>query len=372
MKALIVDLSNQIDFFYPINQQYTIREHIANMRERVKMFMVNCEEKFDPIIVVDNVTASAETTQKWECRRENEILNKKKNLPLNLDILICDALKNHGSKIYADKAVDADDVVAKLASIMPGSLILSSDRDMFRYNLYNKNRIFSTATMSSNSDLKLWKGLNLCVKPGCSLKMVDDIPMVYPSDKPYHTISNVYIRGVSDSHSDFVNLHHVCKRIRQCLYSRLSIQSVKEKYPIFDKETNGVLWINELVHAKASTDVQFDFGTLLDVLTKLDPMKKPTSERLYAREAIIAEYIAMITKQSLTTILNCDSPAKVTWANIGTFVMCKHCNQTIHIEYQLFEYIKEKNYPMPTTCGLCKSEKSLLTLGKTKFKSDGC
>tara|TARA_B110000483_G_scaffold237885_2_gene313492 strand:+ start:6623 stop:7720 length:1098 start_codon:yes stop_codon:yes gene_type:complete len=365
MRSLVVDLSNQIDFFYPTKNQYTIREHISNMRDRVSMFIANCEGKFDPIIVVDNITASPETTQKWESRRENEILKKKKNLPLNLDILICDAFKQHGSKIYADRTVDADDVVAKLASFSPDSLILSSDRDMFRYDLYNKNRIFSTATMSSRCDLKLWKGLNLCVKPGCSFKAVDDIPMIYPTDKPYHALDKAYIRGVSDSHSDFVNLHHVCKRIRQNLYSELSISSVTERYPIYDKKTNGVLWINEVVYPEKFTGGSFDFATLLGILGKIDPMKQPTHERLYARESIIAEYIAMITKESLTTILKCETRAKATWDNIGTFVLCKDCNQTIHIEYQLLAYIKEKHYPMPTTCGLCKSEKSL-KIGKHK------
>lgn len=354
MRILIVDLSNQIDFFYPKNDNYTIREHIANMRNRVYLFMCNCKDKFHPVIVVDNVTATLETTKKWESRRENEILTRKKNIPINLDILICDVFKSHNAAIYADKYVDADDVIGKLASNFPQSLILSSDRDMFRYDFYNKNRIFSTATMTTENDFQMWRGLNLCVKKGCDSKSVSNIPMVSPSDKPFHTMQGTYVRGVSDSHSEYLNLHHICRPIREYLYHLLSIPNIKEKYPIYDIKTGGVVWIHENVNASSSFHVNFDYPSLLNFLNKIDPMVDATNERIYARESIIAEYIAMITKDSLTEILNCDTLAKKTWSNPSIFVSCKVCTQKIHIEHQLYEYIRTKKFPMPTVCGLCK------------------
>ena len=208
--------------------------------------------------------------------------------------------------------------------------------------------------MSSNNDLKLWRGLNLCVKQGCTSKYVNDIPMIYPSDKPFHTIENTYIRGVSDSHSEYLNLHYLCKPIRQHLYYILSIGSVKEKYPIYDKTSHSVKWIIEEVSAKPMPDIDFTFDSLLNLVKYLDPMKNPTDERLFARQSIIAEYIAMVTKQSLSDILNIDASSTSTWDNPGVFVVCKICHQKVHIEHQLHMYIKDKNYPLPTICGFCK------------------
>jgi hypothetical protein len=62
-----------------------------------------------------------------------------------VDTVLTDFLRAYGAEVYTPEGLDADDVVVLLAhKAGPDSIILSADRDMFRYDLPNvRQRVFS-------------------------------------------------------------------------------------------------------------------------------------------------------------------------------------------------------------------------------------
>jgi hypothetical protein len=112
------------------------------MRARVDGFLRACERsRFEPHFVIDAGWKSEEAGRKWTERREKEVRGGRRDIPLSADTFLADALHASGAKVYTVEGTDGDDVIARLAHELsasepgaPSALVLSADRDMFRYD----------------------------------------------------------------------------------------------------------------------------------------------------------------------------------------------------------------------------------------------
>lgn len=137
---LVVDALNKLtSYFLPV---YSVPvdtspwKLLTIMKDRVEDFLRACEAShISPHFVIDDGYASAEAAQKWKKRREAEVRGNERRVPLGADSLLADTLRECGAPVYTVEGRDGDDVAARLAyELGPRSLILSADRDMFRYS----------------------------------------------------------------------------------------------------------------------------------------------------------------------------------------------------------------------------------------------
>lgn len=308
---------------------------------------------------MDNSRSSDETKIKWLQRREKEILTKCKRIPLNLDKLMFEEFQKYTRNVYADTLIDADHVIAKLASHNNSYMIFSSDRDMFRYNIPSVHlNVFASATMSNDHDLRFWRGVNLRMKYDMTKIDVHQIPSVYPSGIDTQcSLKNGYFRGVSDSHSDHGNLHHLARPIRLQLYKHLKIRSIREVYPILNTNANTVLWIDETLSVPDDLHCT-DIHEWYDQIAMIDPMPNPTEERIFAQKSLISEYVSILKNCSYSDVLydmvQLESHQHKPWSNNGTFRFCHYCQQKIHISSDFLNSVHVHGFTFPTTCGICK------------------
>ena len=134
---LVVDALNYLsEYFYPRGtQKMDPFRAIKIMQHRVVEFVKSARKAhYEPVFVIDSGWKSDENNKKWMKRREKEVRDESRFHPLNADDMLALAIIDTGCVVHAINGVDADDVVVKLAEKLgPRSLILSGDRDMFRY-----------------------------------------------------------------------------------------------------------------------------------------------------------------------------------------------------------------------------------------------
>ena len=128
-------------------------------------------------------------------------------IPLGADVILGDLLREAAAPVYTAEGLDADDIVAKIAhELGRESLILSADRDMFRYDLADVHkRVMSdfAFTGKDGEALVLIPSRAQQPKEGVAPRALADVP--YEPEKwqePYNKIKLAvkfpergYVRG---------------------------------------------------------------------------------------------------------------------------------------------------------------------------------
>ena len=143
MRPLVVDALNILTYFLPLDLRGECDPWamMRAMKARVDAFLRACENaEIAPHFVIDAGWQSDEAAAKWTKRREAEVRRHERRIPLSADTFLADFLRAANAPVYMVDGMDGDDVAARLAhELGPDSLVLSADRDMFRYESFLTN-----------------------------------------------------------------------------------------------------------------------------------------------------------------------------------------------------------------------------------------
>ena len=216
------------------------------------------ESGYEIVAFIDGGKQTGETIKKWRQRREQEARSGKRGVPQGTSILLGDMFRDLGVTVHYS-IVDNDDTLAAYAS-RNGGLVLSADRDFFRYTgCEDALTVYETFEIV-NGKLKLTPHSNPVCKPGVSLRNVFDYTPETRSHEPTFeqiAVDNKYIRGVPSPLLKFLpNPHYTAQKLRQALYARMQKDGeclcVLESYPQW--LDNDVSWRLEHVKADCSLD----------------------------------------------------------------------------------------------------------------------
>lgn len=310
---LIVDALNYLNFFTdggrykPEQSAMTPWEQVAVLRARVRGFLHACEcSGFAPEFVVDAGWQTDENCRKWMARREAEVAECSRHLPLGMDSLLCDALVEAGGRVYRAAGLDGDDVVARMAVEMgPASLVLSADRDMFRYAaIFNATERICVdfALDRSGNRLTLVRSRHSAPKPGVGPRDVSALPYapgawLARSNKLHNARTRPhdgYVRGCC---SPFVrgygNLHGLARPLRLAAYEAMGVGGqVRESFPEWDERAGRVAWVDKLVQPDgALRPLLASPHEALEWLRERDPCALAGDHplRAFARVSLLAE-----------------------------------------------------------------------------------
>ena len=290
-RHLVVDALNLLtDYFLPDfrgaskGDAWTM---LAVLRRRVAGFLEACANTTPALVphfVIDAGWQSEEAATKWRKRREKEVRAHARDIPLSADTFLADALRAAGAKVYQVEGEDGDDIVAVLAQALGAtSLILSADRDMFRYDHTvlpdAPKRVaaafsFAEVEKSFKQNRAPRFGVALHASPtkqpkeGVSRRGAEDVPGFDPAEdferwsRPYDKLKTVvddprrgYVRGAcSPQTRAFGNLHGRSRPLRLAAYRLMGARgSVHERFPEWDDANDDVRW--------EDADVDVDGGT---------------------------------------------------------------------------------------------------------------
>ena len=248
---------------------------LAAMRARVDGFLRACERsRFEPHFVIDAGWKSEEAGRKWTERREKEVRGGRRDIPLSADTFLADALHASGAKVYTVEGTDGDDVIARLAHELsasepgaPSALVLSADRDMFRYDDLIPNapeRVFAdfsflvaaAAAAASDVSIELHPSPNPTPKPGVVRRAASDVPAYDPVEwtRRHDKLREVlrkgeYVRGACSPLTRAAgNLHGIARPLRRAAYAAMgAADAVREAYPEWDEASGRVRWVDDRV-----------------------------------------------------------------------------------------------------------------------------
>lgn len=324
-RPLIVDALNYLNFFtgggrHQKDTSATLPwAQVAILRARTRGFVHACEESgFAAEFVVDAGWQTAETAAKWKGRREEEVREASRFLPLGMDVLLCDALVEAGARVYRAVGLDGDDVIARMAEEAgEGALILSADRDMFRYpairDAHQRQPVVHVDFELSRCGrrLLLVPSRYSAPKPGVCARDVSTLPYtpaawLRHNNKLYNALTRPedgYVRGCC---SPFVrshgNLHAIARPLRLAAYAAIGVSgAVRESYPEWDEEAHAVVWVDELVLPDSTLLHLLREPVLaLDWLERHDPAAQARQDnplRSFARVSLVAELVDAIRPQ---------------------------------------------------------------------------
>lgn len=304
-RHLVVDALNLLtDYFLPDDRGAAKGDAwtmLAVMQRRVAGFLEACANTTPALVphfVIDAGWQSEEAATKWRKRREREVRAHARTIPLSADTFLADALRAAGAKVYQVEGADGDDIVAVLARALGAtSLILSADRDMFRYDdtvlpdapkrvaasfsffpfaeaaprgtrgasseTFEKNLREDTKDTKDTRRAKELFGVVLHASPtkqpkeGVKRRGSTDVPRFDPSvdferwSAPYDKLKTVvdrpalgYVRGAcSPQTRAFGNLHGHARPLRLAAYRAMGARGrVHERFPEWDEANDAVRW----------------------------------------------------------------------------------------------------------------------------------
>ena len=251
---------------------------LAVMRRRVAGFLEACANTTPALVphfVIDAGWQSEEAATKWRKRREKEVRARRRDIPLSADTFLADALRAAGARVYQVEGEDGDDIVAVLANALGAtSLILSADRDMFRYDdavLPDAPRRVAAAFSFAEVGFVAGKGKNRAPRFGVALhasptkepkdgvarRGAGDMPRFDPArdferwSAPHDKLRTVvddprrgYVRGAcSPQTRAFGNLHGHSRPLRLAAYRLMGAEGrVHERFPEWDDANDDVRW----------------------------------------------------------------------------------------------------------------------------------
>ena len=231
--------------------------------------------EMNPIFVIDGVRLSAENKKKWFKRKEQEFSTSKNAMkpPLNADILLGALIIRSGADLIVDFRHDADDVLASIAlQSSPDSLVLSRDKDFFRYgNGALEGRVFGLPFKKEVSDDGKYAREKLTSilqnKRSRGLSPLDDISGYEPTFVPDHASLlvgklssrdgevHVFERAAAYPRAELfghLSLHMAARSFRQNIYT----QPTRESFPTWDDSK--VVWVDEIVKPKAEENIEVE------------------------------------------------------------------------------------------------------------------
>ena len=350
-RDLVVDALNFLTaYFLPIDaapKGTSAWRLLEAMKSRVDGFVAACAAtNLRPHFVIDAGYQSEEAATKWRKRREAEVRAHKRAIPLSADTFLCDLLRAAGAPCYAAEGKDGDDIVARLAyELGPRSLILSADRDMFRYAFIRDapDRVMADFSFRGDNPVRvaLHPSPTGTPKDGVSSRTLEDVPAYEPDEwlHPHcklhaviHRPSYGYVRGAcSPQTRRRGNLHGVARPLRLAAYALMGATGkIHERYPEWDEAEDRVRWEEGEVEPSADPElrsmlVEGDRIAALRWLRDADAARRTETEtetetetdgverdddsddsdddfRSFARYAIVAELFAAIEND--TTVLS--------------------------------------------------------------------
>ena len=367
-RHLVVDALNLLNsYFLPIDDApagtsaWTLLEV---MQKRVIGFLTACSNttpQLIPHFVIDAGWKTREAANKWRQRREKEVRSHKRGIPLSADTFLADALRQAGAYVYQVEGEDGDDIVVVLAhSFGDKSLVLSADRDMFRYDdsvLPNsQNRVaadfsFKSTFGKNNQNNQITVALHASPtqrrKDGVSMRSMADMPIFdkekhlplwrFSHSKLHVVISgasqNGYVRGACSPATRVCgNLHGILRPLRLAVYRNLGATGkVHERFPEWDTENDTVRWEDADIDVERELTSRSERSEFFDQLLndpegpkkalswlrEMDPSytnakskglleqsKEELSFRGFARVAIVAECFAAVGDQNNQSVLS--------------------------------------------------------------------
>jgi hypothetical protein len=348
---LIIDALNFLtDYFCRIPSPTTISAKVTwsllpQLSRSVQKLAESAKQSgFVLHFVVDAGWKTQEAADKWRKRREKEVRDGSRRLPLNTDTLLCDALIAADQRVYRAIGLDADDVVAKLA-VQLGGFVVSGDRDMYRYDGLPVHRIFRRFSVKGGKlVLERASAAKQATQVGVGRRKLDDVP--YRPDDWLQYSSKLcstrgcgpcpelysYVRGCcSPVARKFGNLHGLSQPLRRAAYWAMrelgaafttvgggsevfADSAVFESWPEWDEHLGAVVWINQRVEADGTLyELLRSPCDALEWLCDVDPSVASGSDhplREFARYAIVAELAAAVSGEPVLAVLLKLKPAR--------------------------------------------------------------
>ena len=271
---VIIDMANQALLL--LKEGESITSWIDRSVQRLTKIKQLCKRiKKRPIFVADAAYTTQEVQEKWKIRRERECETGNRRIPYCADQILCELIMKMNLMLVYDKSNNADDVIATICNFHPDNIILSRDRDFFRYDSGTfTNRVFTA--VYENGQLILQKNKpNLIVKSS-----LNTLRMYFPKfcSSPIELFkiveSGEYIRGTafpSAERNKDMCMHLMLRDYRRILYKC----DVKEMFPVWNN--NKVTWIQDIVKP---SDIMFPNKKIIinDFLNKLNCVNEQHKE----------------------------------------------------------------------------------------------
>ena len=206
--------------------------------------------------------------------REGGSRRQARHLTLSADTFLADALHASGAKVYTVEGTDGDDVIARLAHELsasergaPSALVLSADRDMFRYDDLIPNapeRVFAdfsflvaSANVAAASDvsIELHPSPNPTPKPGVVRRAASDVPAYDPVEWTRRheqapggaSQGRIRTRRVLAADARAGEHHGSSRRSARAHAAMGAADAVREAYPEWDEASGRVRWVDDRV-----------------------------------------------------------------------------------------------------------------------------
>ena len=400
---LVVDALNFLTrYFMPVDKlgkKTPAWRLLAATKTMVEGFLEACAASgYSPHFVIDAGWKSDEAAKKWTKRREAECRRGERAIPLNADTFLAELLREAGAPVYQVEGEDGDDIAAVLAyTLGKNSLILSEDRDMFRYVFIEDagSRVmvdfsFEVPANGGPVTLAFHPSTTQRVKDGVADRTLSDMPTcdIAQWSSPTNKLSVVthnprkgYVRGCCSPWTRrFGNLHGITRPLRLAAYHALGhTTGVFEKFPEWNDDGECVRWEEGDVTPDPDPVLMEMLGRpaeCLDWLTKRDPGAEDDSSRdgtfrCFARYGIVAEITAAVKGGSATVLSQmrelCDGKfegfrggdSKERWPptdRVCHRIRCSErgCGVSFVVPAGEKKFLAEKGFGMPKRCKPCR------------------
>ena len=320
-------------------------------------------------------------------------------------MLLAAGLRAQGGDVLQPERLDADDVVVRLA-LHWKAVILSGDRDMLRYTdlPLKRARIMELFAFAPSGALVLAPRRDFECR-GTALRaraVALDLPAWRtPKCKSLQHMrdGDEFVRGNPDSLTrSHGNLHMHARGLRQALYARLglcSVRGVRETIPVWDARDEVVRWQSSVVAPDpaldrllqqpfaaytwlVAQDVQSDAG---DKLVRMvdrrhcTPTGQDTAKwRSYTRAMLVGEYHAAAQQlqpaenmQLIVQVAQSADPHYVptlacarAWHPPVHYAQtaCAHCGHNANCIHAELEHLWSKGLRLPTHCKTCRRQRA--------------
>lgn len=295
---------------------------LRNSDKKVRQFVHAARlSNFEIVLVADADTKTEQALGKWHKRRQEEIFKERKKVCLGVDIFLVESFQKHGIRVVRPLGADADDVLAALA-IATSGIVLSRDRDFFRYD-----RPICVCNGFSVRDGKLFleptTTIDTSAKPRSVTRRVQlelaHAVLSYEQNwslgvitKYRPSLMNGMTRRGTSSSSDKTmgNLHVLARPLRAAVYAILGEEWAVEEVPEWCKENKKVVWTETTVAADPAlvpvlNKPQAVVAWLVErdtLLETLEPWR--AAERNFNICALAAEMI-VVSSQGAWTMRKC-------------------------------------------------------------------